>query len=216
MAGDRREYDQYSTREFLEANQWSEGAIEMFGLLADQEALMNALFLELLREDAGNYYTDMVEVEGGMDHLPRAFLPALRGQIVSAPRWSRSISRRRPYRPLPDRRGAAAGVGGLRDHHDAVPGAPPRRAAEAVLARQAARHPPAALRRLGQDPFSVPAAFLGRGRRHLGRRNDHRPAHPGVFYPDHGRETGRGVMLASYTWSADAQRWGSLTPEDRI
>ena len=37
-----------------------------------------------------------------------------------------------------------------------------------------------------------------------------------VYYPDHGRDTGRGVMLASYTWGEDAQRWGSLSPEDRI
>ena len=25
-----------------------------------------------------------------------------------------------------------------------------------------------------------------------------------VYYPDHGRDTGRGVLLASYTWSEDA------------
>ena len=31
-----------------------------------------------------------------------------------------------------------------------------------------------------------------------------------LYYPEHGRETGRGVLLASYTWSEDAQRWGSL------
>ena len=37
-----------------------------------------------------------------------------------------------------------------------------------------------------------------------------------VYYPDHGRETGRGVLLASYTWGEDAQRWGSLSPADRI
>ena len=37
-----------------------------------------------------------------------------------------------------------------------------------------------------------------------------------VFYPEHGRETGRGVVLASYTWSEDAQRWGSLSPADRL
>jgi monoamine oxidase len=36
------------------------------------------------------------------------------------------------------------------------------------------------------------------------------------YYPDHGRETGRGVLLASYTWSENAQRWGSLAPSDRI
>jgi len=37
-----------------------------------------------------------------------------------------------------------------------------------------------------------------------------------VYYPDHGRETGRGVLLASYTWSEDAQRWGSLSEDARI
>ena len=37
-----------------------------------------------------------------------------------------------------------------------------------------------------------------------------------VYYPDHGRPTGRGVVLASYTWGEDAQRWGSLSPEDRV
>jgi monoamine oxidase len=37
-----------------------------------------------------------------------------------------------------------------------------------------------------------------------------------LYYPDHGRETGRGVLLASYTWGEDAMRWGSLSPADRI
>lgn len=37
-----------------------------------------------------------------------------------------------------------------------------------------------------------------------------------MFYPEHGDETGRGVVLASYTWSEDAHRWKSLATEDRI
>jgi monoamine oxidase len=53
----------------------------MFGLLADQEALLNSSFLELLREEVGGFYSDMVEIEGGMDLLPRAFLPELQGRI---------------------------------------------------------------------------------------------------------------------------------------
>jgi monoamine oxidase len=43
------DFDQYGVREFLEVRGWSEGAIEMFGLLFNQEALMNSSFLELLR-----------------------------------------------------------------------------------------------------------------------------------------------------------------------
>src|SRR4029079_19281363 len=75
------EYDQYCVREFLELRGWSEGAIEMFGLLFNQEALMNSSFLELLREELGNFYTDLVYIDGGTDQLPRAFLPELASRI---------------------------------------------------------------------------------------------------------------------------------------
>ena len=54
--------------------------------------------------------------------------------------------------------------GRLRDRHRAVPGPAPRRGAQAVLARQAAGHPPAPLRRLGQDLLPVPATASGRPR----------------------------------------------------
>jgi monoamine oxidase len=64
------EYDQYSVREFLELKGWSEGMIEMFGLLNNQEAMMNSSFLELFREDGGNYYTNMCQIAGGADQLP--------------------------------------------------------------------------------------------------------------------------------------------------
>ena len=69
--------DQYTLREFLEARGWSHGAIELFGLFFQMESLMNTSFLELLREEAGKCYTNIVYIEGGMDRLPRSFLPAL-------------------------------------------------------------------------------------------------------------------------------------------
>ena len=37
-----------------------------------------------------------------------------------------------------------------------------------------------------------------------------------LFYTNYGKDTGRGILLASYTWSEDAQRWGSLAPHERI
>jgi monoamine oxidase len=75
------QYDAYSVREFLELNNWQEEAIELFGLLWNQEALMNSSFMELLREEVGGFYTDMLQIEGGMDRLPRALLPALGDRI---------------------------------------------------------------------------------------------------------------------------------------
>jgi monoamine oxidase len=37
-----------------------------------------------------------------------------------------------------------------------------------------------------------------------------------VYYPDHGTESGRGVLIGSYTWEEDARRWGALPDEERI
>ena len=53
----------------------------MFGLLFNQEALMNSSFLELLREELGSFYTDLVYIDGGTDQLPRVFLPDLASRI---------------------------------------------------------------------------------------------------------------------------------------
>jgi monoamine oxidase len=211
------QYDQYCTREFLEANNWSEGAIEMFGLLADQEALMNASFLELLREDAGNYYTDMVEVDGGMDHLPRAFLPALHRAI-------RFGAKMVAIDQTPD---------GVIVHYQTAAGRAQAAADYAIITI-----PFAVLRHVEcLKPFSRPkqqairqlhydasAKILFQCRRRFWEEDEgifgggtitDLPIRV-MFYPDHGRETGRGVVLASYTWSEDAQRWGSLSAADRI
>jgi len=85
------DFDQYSVREYLELKGWSEGMIEMFGLLNNQEAMMNSSFLELFREDGGNYYSNMCQIVGGMDNLPHAFLPEVGTRIRTVRGWSRSI-----------------------------------------------------------------------------------------------------------------------------
>src|SRR6185436_14104175 len=54
-----KEWDHCSTLEFLEQCRWSEAAIEAFGLLQFQEALMNSSFLELLREEVTRCYVDL-------------------------------------------------------------------------------------------------------------------------------------------------------------
>jgi monoamine oxidase len=59
-----KRYDGYSTREFLQAQHWPEPMIELFGLLQNQEALMNSCFLELLREEVGRFYVDLLQIDG--------------------------------------------------------------------------------------------------------------------------------------------------------
>jgi monoamine oxidase len=211
------EYDQYSTREFLELRGWSEGAIELFGLVSFQEALMNSSFLELLREEVARCYVDLVEIDGGMDRLPRAFLPQLGSAIRFGARMTaidqtdRSVSIH--YQTAAGRFSITADCAIV-----TVP-FPVLRHVEALKPFS-----PAKQRAIRQLHYDASAKILFQCRRRFWEEDD------GIFgggsvtdlpiratyYPDHGRESGRGVLLASYTWSEDAQRWGSLSPADRI
>jgi len=210
-------YDRYSTREFLEAAGWSEGAIEMFGLLADQEALMNASFLELLREDAGNYYTNMVEVDGGMDHLPRAFLPDLRRRIHFGAKMV-AIDQT-PDSVVVHYQTAAGRTQVTGDY--AIITIPFAVLRHVECLKPFSRSKQQAIRQLHYD---ASAKILFQCRRRFWEDDDNIFGGGTVtdlpirvmFYPDHSRDTGRGVVLASYTWSEDAQRWGSLSDHDRI
>jgi monoamine oxidase len=212
-----RQYDQYSTREFLETCGWSEGAIEMFGLLADQEALMNSSFLELFREEAGNYYTDMLQIDGGMDYLPRAFLPELRRHIRFGARMialEQSADTASVIYETAAGRFKATG-----DHVLITVPFPVLRHMEMQPLFSRAKQ-----RAIRQLHYDASAKIWMQFRRRFWEEDEgifgggtatDLPIRV-VYYPDHGRETGRGVVLASYTWSEDAQRWGSLLPEDRL
>jgi monoamine oxidase len=210
-------YDQYSTREFLEACGWSEGAIEMFGLLMFQEALMNSSFLEVLREEVGRCYSDLFEIEGGMDRLPAAIQPQLSDRIRFGARMTaidQSDSGVTVHFQTP--------AGRFSDTADfaivSVPFAVLRHV-EAIKPFSRAKQ-----RAIRQLRYDASAKILFQCRRRFWEEDDgifgggsvtDLPVRA-VYYPDHGRETGRGVILASYTWSEDAQRWGSLHPFDRV
>jgi monoamine oxidase len=211
-------YDQYSVREFLEdVNGWSEGAIEMFGLLFNQESLMNSSFLELLREELGGYYTDMVYLTQGTDSLPRAFLPGLRDRIRFGARMTAidqdPASVTVHYQTLAGRRSITGDRAIL-----TVP-FPVLRHVEVLKPFSRAKQ-----RAIRQLKYDASAKIFLQCRRRFWEEDDGifgggtttDLAVRNVYYPDHGRETGRGVLLASYTWSEDAQRWGSLSERDRL
>jgi monoamine oxidase len=211
------DFDQYAVREFLEVRGWSEGAIEMFGLLFNQEALMNSSFLELLREELGDCYTDLVYVVGGTDLLPRAFLPELGPRIRFGAKMV-ALDQSDDDVTVHYRTGAGRfSVTG--DYAIVTAPFPVLRHVEVLTPFSRAKQ--RAIRQLHYDASAKvflqfrrrfweddDAIFGGGSVTDLAVRN--------VYYPDHGRDTGRGVVLASYTWGEDAQRWGSLSPEDRL
>jgi monoamine oxidase len=212
-----KRYDGYSTREFLEAEHWSESVIELFGLLQNQEALMNSCFLELLREEIGRFYVDLVQIDGGMDLLPRSFLPALAQRIRFGARMfaiEQSDSGVTIHYQTVGGRERAVGDYAivtvpfpvLRHVEVTTPfSAPKRRAIRQLRYDASAKIFLQFRRRFWEEDEGI---YGGGTVTDLPIRN--------VFYPEHGRETGRGVVLASYTWAEDAQRWGSLPLEERV
>lgn len=211
------EYDDYSVREFLEANRWSEGAIELFGLLFNYEALMNSSFLELLREEVGNYYTNMVQINGGTDRLPLAIFEPLRDRVRFSARMI-AIDQTPDevivhYQTVAGRSKAAGDYAIITVPFSVL------RHVEALKPFSRAKQ-----RAIRQLHYDASAKIFFQCRRRFWEEDDgiygggtvtDLPVR-NIYYPEHGRETGRGVLLASYTWSEDAQRWGSLSPGDRI
>ena len=210
-------HDQYSTREFLETCGWSEGAIELFGLMLGQEALMNSSFMELLREEVGGYYTDMVTIVGGMDLLPRAFLPGLATRIRFG---AKLVALDQSPDDVTVHFATGAGRQSVKADY-AVVTVPFPILRHVEMIKPLSRGKQRAIRQLHYD---ASAKILLQFRRRFWEDDD------GIFgggtisdlpirvtyYPEQGRETGRGVVLASYTWAEDAQRWGSLSAADRL
>jgi len=211
------EFDQYAVREFLELRDWSEGAIEMFGLLFNQEALMNSSFLELLREELGDCYTDLVYLDGGTDLLPRAFLPDVGPRIRFGAKMV-ALHQSAADVTVHYRTGAGRfSVTG--DYAILTVPFPVLRHVEVLTPFSRAKQ-----RAVRQLHYDASAKVFLQFRRRFWEDDDEifgggsvtDLAVRNVYYPDHGRDTGRGVMLGSYTWGEDAQRWGSLSPEDRL
>jgi monoamine oxidase len=211
------EYDQYSVREFLELKGWSEGLIEMFGLLNNQESVMNSSFLELFREDGGNYYTNMCQIVGGMDHLTQAFLPALGSRIRYGAKMV-AIDQS-PDEAVIHYHTQSGGFDIRADYAIITVPFPVLRHVEVLKPFSRAKQ--RAIRQLHYDAsakifFQTRRRFWETDEGIFGGGTVTDMAIRNLYYTNYGKETGRGILLASYTWSEDAQRWGSLLPHERI
>jgi monoamine oxidase len=211
------EYDAYSVREFLELKGWSEGMIEMFGLLNNQEAMMNSSFLELFREDAGRYYTNMCQIVGGMDRLVEAFLPSV-GQAIRYGAKVIAIDQT-PEAVIFHYQTAAGRFQAQADYAILTIPFPVLRHIE--ILKPFTRPKQRAIRQLHYDAsakifFQTRRRFWETDEGIYGGGTVTDLPIRNLYYTDYGKESGRGILLASYTWSEDAQRWGSLPPHERI
>ena len=214
-----REYDEYSIREFLEKAGFSEGALELYGVMSFREANMNAAVVEQLREIVGRSFEDMQEIVGGLDLLPQAF-----------------------YRAMPDRVRFGAHVHAISQDEDSVTVHYETRSGRfsvtgdfaicaipfsvlreiEVMGRGFSRGKQKAIRELN---YNASTKILLQVKRRFWEAEDgivggttvtdlpiRRICYPSFSDPNEDR----GVMLASYTWGQDALRWGGLEPREMI
>jgi monoamine oxidase len=214
----REKYDSYSTRGFLKLHGWSEEAIQMFGLVENQQARLNHSVVSLIRATLTESFKHLVEIKGGMDLLPRSFLPKLKDHIIfgaklealeqtetqvtvhyrDAINGMRKVTADRVIitLPFPLLRHVEGIEKFSHGKQNAIQGLNYNESGKILLQCR---------RRFWETDDKI---FGGGTTTDLSIRS--------VWYPNQGRETGRGVLLASYTWGRDAQSWGHLSPGERI
>jgi monoamine oxidase len=214
-----REYDKYSIRGFLESRGFSEGAIELYGVMSFRESNMTAAVVEQLREIVGRAFEDMQEIEGGMDLLPRAFYEHLRENV----RFGAEV---RAIEQSPDEvtvhfQTAASRYTVKGDYAVCALPFSVLRDIE-VMGEAFSREKQKAIRELNYNAsskilFQVRERFWEREDGIVGGTTVTDLPVRRIVYPsfsDRGDE--RGTLLASYTWGQDALRWGAMDPETQI
>ncbi|MBA2569607.1 MAG: flavin monoamine oxidase family protein [Chloroflexi bacterium] len=214
-----REYDQYSTREFLVSRGFSEGALELYGVMSFRESNMNAAVVEQLREIVGRSFEDMQEIVGGMDLLPRAFFEQLRANVRFGARIT--AIEQSPGSVTVHYRTDAGRYSVSGDHAICALPFSVLREIE-VLGEGFSREKQKAIRELN---YNASAKILFQVRQRFWEEEDdivggttvtdlpiRRICYPSFSDPD----DERGTLLASYTWGQDALRWGAMDAESML
>src|SRR4051794_36334749 len=208
-------YDEMSLRDFLLHKGWSEGAIEMYGILAFLESDMANAVVEVLREDIGGAYVDMQEIAGGSDLLPRAFATALSDRI----RYGAEV-----HALEQDEDGVTVHfrteAGDFSERGDHVLCTIPFSVLRTVEA-QFSHDKQKAIRQLN---YSASTKILFQCRERVWEADDGIRGGASctdlairrMNYPTPSETTARGVLLASYTWGQDAARWAAMDEESRL
>jgi monoamine oxidase len=212
-----REYDGYTIREFLELKGFSEGAIEMYGVMNFVETGIHNAVVEEFREDFGRQFEDMQEIVGGSDNLPNAFYHAMPERI----RFGAEVH------------AIDQDADGVTVHFKTEAGRYSERGDYAIVTlpftvlRQVeiltpfSREKQRAIRQLN---YAASTKILFQVRERIWETEDGILGGATVTdlpirrinYPTPDPTNPRGVLLASYTWDQDAARWGAMDEETRL
>jgi monoamine oxidase len=211
------QYGDYSLYDFLKSRGWSMDAITAFAMAEGVEPIMPLSFLDALQIEMQLVGADLTQIVGGMDRLPMAFLPELQSRIrfgaamVALDYTASSVTvHYQNHAGLEQVTGDFAII--------TVP-YPALRFVDVLKPFSHAKQ--MAIRQLHYN--NAAKVFL-HFRRRFWEEDDglfgggtitDLPARL-IFYPDHGRETRQGVLMGSYTFGEEANRWAALPEEDRI
>jgi monoamine oxidase len=211
------EYDSYSLWDYLKAQKWDDAAIEAFALITTDESSLRSSAREVIRLSVTRRHAEKVSIVGGMDLLPNAFLPEIGSSIrfgAELVALEQSDSGVKLYYQTRAGREEISGDYALL----ALP-FPALRYVDVLTPFSNGKQ--RAIRQLHYMPWvkillqykrrfweEDDDIFGGDSATDLPVRN--------LFYPIQGKETGRGVILASFTGADDAIMWGALSPEERI
>jgi len=213
------EYGEFSVRRFfVETTDYSEGAIELIGLVANLESRMMTSFIQSYIELSNiNSTVKYWEIPGGSDRFTSAFLPYLEDEITFGKRMYRL-----QWQGNGERRATAWFDDGSSASAEAVIVTMPFSALRFVdVEPRFSHYKRQAIRELHYD--SSTKVLLEFSRRFwekddgiFGGGNITDLPSRFVYFPGDkmGSEEG-GVVLASYTWADDASRWDSLPAEER-
>ncbi|MGI8928148.1 MAG: flavin monoamine oxidase family protein, partial [Candidatus Limnocylindrales bacterium] len=213
------EFDQYSTREFLVMRGFSEGAIELYGVMSFRESNMNAAVVEQLREIVGRSFEDMQEIAGGMDLLPRAFYENLKPYV----RFGAAVTaiEQDPESVTVHYKGPSGRASVTGDYAiSAIPFSVLRDIE--ILGTPFSRPKQKAIRELnynasGKILFQVRHRFWEQEDGIIGGTTVTDLPIRRICYPSYSDPNDeRGTLPASYTRGQDALRWGAMDAEDTI
>jgi monoamine oxidase len=210
------QYDQYSLYEFLKLKKFSEGAIEMYGVMNFLEADMHNSVVEVLREDLGKAYVDMQEIVGGSDRLPNAFFEQLRNKV----RFGAEVNAiDQDEDSVTIHYKTAAGRFSVTGDY-AVCTLPFSVLRHIEIMKPFSHDKQRAIRQLNYAAstkvlFQVRRRFWEDEGIYGGATVTDLPIRR-MNYPTPDPDNERGILLASYTWSQDAARWGAMDNEARI
>jgi monoamine oxidase len=202
---------------FLRREGWSSAAITSLGRVVGMESVLGFSLIEILKIETQWLNAKMTQIVGGMDRLPMAFLPALQSHIifgaemVALDYFSDSVTVH--YKIGRDLEHVKADFAILTVPYPAL------RFVDVMKSFSAGKQ--MALRQIRY--VNSAKIFLQCRRRFWeedegifgGATLSDLPVRA-IYYPEHGRETGQGVLMASFTYGLDADRWGAFSAEERI